>query len=529
MSSSRTSVPARLLALALAAGTCLAAGLSAAPATAATTAPTATSATSWQADVVDNFDSLNTSRWNVRNNTYASTDTNYVLSRNTTIDNGTLRIQAKKESAGGRAYTSGYVDSIGKYTLPNYFKAEIRAKVPFQQGITAAPLWLRPADGGDGEIDLLNTYGNERANPLVHQAIHTGYTNHRVASATKSYASLGSTASTDWHTYTIEKTPHAITMWTDGVVTATFTPSTTSWFDQYYEAGKRWNLRINLPVGTSTTGQPDSSTSWSGDGTAMRVDYLKTWTVASTTTTPTPAPAPSGWKADAVEDFNAFDTTRWRKIDGLASSNESSYVLARNSTIDNGTLRIQAKKESAGGRSYTSGYVDSIGRYTLPNYFRAEVRAKVPFTQGLWAAPLWFRPADNSGGEIDLIETFGKEQSKPMTHQTIHTAYGSSHQQSVFTKLYSLLNAGAATDWHTYTVEKKPGSITMWTDGVQTARWTTGSPSWFNQYYEAGKRWNLRINLQVGGGWGGLPDGTTNWSPDASAMKIDYVKTWVPS
>jgi hypothetical protein len=35
--------------------------------------------------------------------------------------------------------------------------------------------------------------------------------------------------------------------------------------------------------------------------------------------------------------------------------------------------------------------------------------------------------------------------------------------------------------------------------------------------------------MQIGGTWGGLPDSTTNWSPDDSAMQLDYIKTWVPN
>ncbi len=226
------------------------------------------------------------------------------------------------------------------------------------------------------------------------------------------------------------------------------------------------------------------------------------------------------------DDFNSMDSSRWNVRNNTWASNEASYMLGANTTIDNGALRIQGKLQSAGGRNYTSGYVDSMGKYTLPDYFKAEIRAKVPFQQGLWAAPLWFRPTDGGAGEIDLIETYGKERNNPLVHQTIHTEYGSTHKQVALTKAFSLIGALSATDWHTYTIEKKPGSITMWTDGVVTARFTPSSPAWYNQYYEAGKRWNLRINMQIGGDYGGLPDSTTDWSPDASAMKIDYIKTW---
>jgi beta-glucanase (GH16 family) len=243
-----------------------------------------------------------------------------------------------------------------------------------------------------------------------------------------------------------------------------------------------------------------------------------------------PLPAnPGEWKLDLSEDFDSLSSSRWNIKNNTYASNEDSYLLARNTSVGGGVLRIQGKLESAGRRNYTSGYVDTNGKYSVPTYFRAEVRAKVPFQQGLWAAPLWFRPAGGGNGEIDMVETLGNERARPTFHQTIHTEYGSTHKQASITKLFSSVSNAAATDWHTYTMEKTPGRITMWVDGVKTVDFTPANPSWYNKYYEIGKRWNLRVNMQIGGTWGGLPDSTTNWSPDDSAMQLDYIRTWVPN
>jgi beta-glucanase (GH16 family) len=236
--------------------------------------------------------------------------------------------------------------------------------------------------------------------------------------------------------------------------------------------------------------------------------------------------APTQWRQAMTEEFSSLDTDLWHVRDKQAYSRDSAYVLARNVSVDGGSLRVQAKQESVGGRAYTSGDLDTYGRYTLPNYFRAEVRAKVPFEQGMWAAPLWIRPSDGSGGEIDLIETYGSEASRPIIHQTIHTDYGVAHQQTHIQKPFDLVG-GNALGWHTYVVEKTPGAITMWVDGVQTAQFSKATSPWFDTYYEAGKRWSLRVSLQVGGGQG-LPDASTDWSADKTAMVIDYVRTWVP-
>lgn len=237
----------------------------------------------------------------------------------------------------------------------------------------------------------------------------------------------------------------------------------------------------------------------------------------------------SSWTPDLTEEFTGLDPNVWNVKNDTYASNEDSYLRSRNVSVTNGRLRIQARKETYRSRNFTSGYVETIGKYTLPSYFRAEVRAKVPLEQGMWAAPLWLRPVDGKAGEIDLVETYGRDAQagRASVHHTIHTEYGSTHKQSVRSKRFSEL-PGSATGWHTYTMEKTPGKIVMWVDCVKTAEYTNANPSWYSAYYDVGDRWNLRINLQLGGQWGGLPDSTTDWSPDKTAMEVDYVRTWVP-
>ena len=248
------------------------------------------------------------------------------------------------------------------------------------------------------------------------------------------------------------------------------------------------------------------------------------------TTTPPSSPPPTttpptGWTLNLAEEFGSLDTTRWKLRDHQCYARDSAAVLARNDTVSDGSLRVQGKLESSDGRSYTSGDLDTYGTYSLPNYFRIEVRAKVPFEQGMWAAPLWIRPSDGSSGEIDLIETYGSEAARPIIHQTIHSAYGTTHQQTHLQTPYSKVSTLPATDWHTYVVEKTKGEIRMWVDGTQTALFNTSNTPWFNTYYEVGKRWSLRASLQIGGGQG-LPDSTTDWAPDKTAMLVDYIRTY---
>lgn len=245
---------------------------------------------------------------------------------------------------------------------------------------------------------------------------------------------------------------------------------------------------------------------------------------ATSATTPIGTTSVPGWKLSFSDELSSINTSRWTVKDGAANSNEQSFLTTKNVTIDNGALRIQGRKQSAGGRQYTSGYVHSRGKVSLPNYFRVEMRAKVPLEMGFWAAPMWFRPADGSGGEIDLVETYGADLKKfgeYRIHHTIHTAYGSGHTTNQKQERFP----SDPTGWHTYTIEKTKGKIVEYVDGKQTALFYQGDPSWFNTYYEAGKKWSMIMNLQIGG-HRGAPDSTTNWSLDKTALLIDYVRVW---
>lgn len=255
-------------------------------------------------------------------------------------------------------------------------------------------------------------------------------------------------------------------------------------------------------------------------------------------TSPVAPSAGSGWSQDLREDFATVDDRYWTLKDDDFSSNEDSFLRADNCTVDDAgadghALRLQGKQETVRrwGQvwDYTSCSATTEGKYSVPNYFRAEVRARVPMEQGMWAAPLWFRPSDGSGGEIDLVETLGRQADSPRVIHSIHTDYGSAHESASFDYPFARLGDPDGTGWHTYTIEKVPGRLTMWVDGVQTAEWSVDDPHWYAEYYEAGKRWDLRINLQIGGDWSGAPDSSTDWSPDRTALLVDHVYVWKPS
>jgi beta-glucanase (GH16 family) len=284
--------------------------------------------------------------------------------------------------------------------------------------------------------------------------------------------------------------------------------------------------RPTSPRSTSSPHRPRRRTAAAATALALGVPALvgglSSPGVAATSTS-TGSTSISGWKLDLNDGFDSLSTSRWTVKNNATSSNEESYLLARNVTTSGGILKIQSKKESMGGRKYTSGYVHGRGKYSLPNYFRVEMRAQVPLERGMWAAPMWFRPADGGAGEIDLVETYGHDMEKfgeYRVHHTVHNAYGSGHQTNQKQQVFP----GDPRGWHTYVIEKTPGKIEMFVDGQRKGLWQQGDPSWFNSIFESGKRWSMIMNLQIGG-HRGSPDSSTAWG-EKTALKIDYVRTW---
>ena len=88
-----------------------------------------------------------------------------------------------------------------------------------------------------------------------------------------------------------------------------------------------------------------------------------------------------------------------------------------------GSLIIEARRESAGGRDYTSHRMTTGNKFTI-QYGRIEARIKVPKGNGLWPA-FWMMGADfltgrpwPYNGEVDIMEVLGRNTSE--SYSTLH-------------------------------------------------------------------------------------------------------------
>jgi beta-glucanase (GH16 family) len=240
-------------------------------------------------------------------------------------------------------------------------------------------------------------------------------------------------------------------------------------------------------------------------------------------TSSAPAPAPAGYKLVWSDDFNTVDRTKWNVRNNSWANNEQSIVTSRSANVftSNGALTLRAIQESytvgSTTRQYTSGYLDTVGRESW-QYGRIEMRAKLPTAQGMWPA-FWLRDNTNLG-ELDIMEAVGGLPTKSV--QTIHQSTNGDLAKAGHE---DVLPSGTTATWHTYAVDREPGTVKWYVDDRLVFSKTQSLLTWLDPTFN--EPMNIRLNLQVGGSmpnWYGMP---VNGAPlGASDYVIDYVRVY---
>lgn len=194
---------------------------------------------------------------------------------------GYLHIAAQQPSAG--VYTSARLKTQGLFSF-QYGRLEVRAQVPEYQGFWPAA-WLLgnniatvnwPACGEQDVLERVNAAGSPDWNAgSIHGTGFTGGT----GLGTTYYFPTGETAS-QWHTYGIIWSPASVSYYMDDPAQpyTTFTPSSLSSLSGAiwpFDAGQSNFIILNLAIGGSWPGSPDSSTQFPSE---MLVDYVRIYT-----------------------------------------------------------------------------------------------------------------------------------------------------------------------------------------------------------------------------------------------------------
>jgi beta-glucanase (GH16 family) len=248
------------------------------PTTGPPTTPPPTQPAGWRLVWNDEFNgsgAVDRAKWNLRNegrNTDIACNTSRV--ENQFQGNGLLTIRAIKEpwtcAGGTRQYTEGYLDTIGKFSW-TYGRFEVRAKSPNgptnSRGLWPA-FWLRPNDGGNGEIDVVELPGGANWYRDATYAIFYNYT--PIKQDVRPPWGAGYPGD-GFHTYTTEWEPGVLRWYVDGREVWRRDRTTTSWFDEVFN--KPYNLRLNFQVG-GWLGNPDATTVFPAD---FQVDYVRVY------------------------------------------------------------------------------------------------------------------------------------------------------------------------------------------------------------------------------------------------------------
>jgi beta-glucanase (GH16 family) len=219
--------------------------------------------------------------------------------------------------------------------------------------------------------------------------------------------------------------------------------------------------------------------------------------------------------------------SKWTIDPGTGQNGEAEYYTnGDNAATDGqGHLVMTARKETVGGRDYTSHRMNTGGKFTF-QYGRVEARIKVPKGQGFWPA-FWMMGADfltgrpwPYNGEVDIMEVLGKDTFT--SYSTLHApmyngggGYGGSYKAAG--------GADLSNDYHTWAAEWDSKGIKYFLDGTQvfyaskeTVENTRGAWVFDHPFY-------IILNLAVGGDWPGPVDATT---PFPSQMLVDYVRVY---
>lgn len=194
---------------------------------------------------------------------------------------------------------------------------------------------------------------------------------------------------------------------------------------------------------------------------------------------------------------------------------------ASNASLDGaGNLAITARQESFRGQNYTSARITTQALKEF-KYGRFEARIRLPVGRGIWPA-FWLLGADEDvvgwpqTGEIDVMEYRGQEPN--IVHGTLHgPGYSAANGM---TRRYVLPDGRFDAGFHEFAVEWDEDQIQWKVDGTV---YHEIKRSYVPGKWVFDKPFYIILNVAVGGGYVGPPDGSTVFP---QTMLVDWVRVY---
>ncbi|WP_084696357.1 glycoside hydrolase family 16 protein [Maribacter thermophilus] len=245
--------------------------------------------------------------------------------------------------------------------------------------------------------------------------------------------------------------------------------------------------------------------------------------------------------ADEFDGTGKPDPLNWNYETGFIRNNEAQYYTnnPKNVRVEDGFLIIEAHKEQVKNDAFVSkedkNWIKNteFGEYTSASlttkdlnewkYGKVSVRAKLPKGTGTWPAiwmlgKNWKEAGWPKCGEIDIMEHVGYE--KDSIYGTVHTEAFNHMKGTEVGKAVFIENP--YSDFHDYSIQWTPEKIEFILDGTvyhQFKNMNKTDAEWpFDQAF------HLKLNLAIGGSWGGLKGIDNSIFPQK--MIIDYARVY---
>jgi beta-glucanase (GH16 family) len=219
---------------------------------------------------------------------------------------------------------------------------------------------------------------------------------------------------------------------------------------------------------------------------------------------------------------------------------------AKTAQVSDGTLRITARKVTPSAATDHCSYVSArMNTKSKWQYGYMEMRAKLPEEAGTWSAfwmlpdaasyPAWVRDPSRKGGELDIVE-YVPNDDPGVVYFSAHSynatpeAGGSSGYTAPGTSTqypyYGTASVSTPGEWHCYGLEWTHTYVKAYLDGVPYYYAPNPSPDYAtpdaNPYWGFDKPFYIKLNLALGGSWGGTIDpGFT-----IATYEIDYIRVY---
>ena len=313
----------------------------------------------------------------------------------------------------------------------------------------------------------------------------------------------------------------------EGVITGKKIGSTTIYASLAIDSSVSTEMNITV-VNKTPTPTSSSSSSNNNSSSSSQTDSIENEN-----------PNPKKYKLNWHDEFdgNSLNMNYWSYQEGDGSqygisgwgNSEQQYYSQDNVSVNNGALKITARRKNKGGKAYTSARIRTANKIAF-TYGRIEAKIKLPPYQGLWPA-FWMLPDTSTygnwpnSGEIDIMEAKGRLPNE--TSAAIHFADNNNqHKYNTGTCDLNQTLSSNMKDWHTYAVEWESDSLFFYVDDIcffgSKCNQYSGVEGNSGQPFD--KNFHILLNLAVGGMFDNYIN--PNDSDLPASMEVDYVRWW---